>query len=154
VIYPLQVRYKLYERVAVVDNATSANTTNRTVMSTYHKAPGFVVANLLRWVRGHPTVDKKNCTCPGLMLSAEKDCRCTAAAAECTCTRLVYSWREKIGGKVCHLAKPFTKHSFDATYFNVMLKDCIANLQLFNAIVVMDFAMNYKYARPSKLLIT
>jgi hypothetical protein len=33
-----------------------------------------------------------------------------------------------------------------------MLKDCIANLQLGNVIVVIDFAMNY--ARPSKLFIT
>ena len=119
----------------------------RTVLAKHYGPPGIVVANLYRWLRGHSTnIEKMSTAAKGL---------------QCTCVGHLLeeggrSWTERtdfIGRCVSPKLRLFVEHAFNARYFGEMFKDARTWFPLGEALMVMDFAMNFRCARIPCLLL-
>ena len=138
-----------YLREANGDNAglptqVKQKMVKRTVLAQHYGPPGMVVANLYRWLRGHSTNIEKMSTAKGLQ------CTCVGHLLE----RGGASWKERlnyVGRCVSSKLRLFVEHHFNARYFAEMFKDARTYLPMGEALVVMDFAMNYRCA-PHTLL--
>ncbi len=57
----------------------------------------------------------------------------------------------ELQARPCKTSRPLALHCFNAKYFNQMLEDCKRNLPVGQAIMVMDYAMNWTGKLPREV---